>query len=102
VADPQPDAFRARTESAVIRLRGDFDDEGVEVLHQALTGALRARASHLVVDLTDVTSIERAALAALLRATRLHPDLRLRGASDDVHDVIESNGLGRQFTFEDA
>jgi anti-anti-sigma factor len=102
VVEPANDAFHARTESAVIRLRGEFDVEGVEVFHRALTGALRARASQLIVDLTDVTTLEGAGLTALVRATRLHPDVRLRGANPEVHEVIESSGLDRQFNFEDA
>ena len=101
MGDSRAPAFRATATAAVIHLEGEFDVDGIEAFHQALAGALRAHAPRLVIDLTDVTLLATAGLTALLRATRLHPDLRLRGAGQAVRRMLEVSGVDGQFTFDD-
>ena len=100
MAEPGPEPPEGVAAPAVIRLSGDLDASGIEAFHEALAGALVARAPRLVVDLTDVTEVGRAGVDALLRATRLHPDVRLR-AAPGLRASIELHGVEREFDFDD-
>ena len=69
-ATDEPAAFRVtgRTGTVTVECRGELDRASRPLLRSALTAALGRGPSHLVVDLSGVTSFDREAVAELARA----------------------------------
>ena len=82
---------------ATMALHGEVDVLTVERLRVALGGALAARPSTIVVDLTGLTFIDSTGLGALIagfqRARDAGVPFRLAHASEGVRQILVLSGL---------
>ena len=94
------------TNGATLFLSGRFDVRSTAVVRDALYEQIHANPGHVVVDLSDVDSIDATALKVLAAASRsMERDGRhliLRGCSPAVRRVIAFTRLRRLMQVERA
>jgi len=85
-----------------IAARGRIDLPAARAIEDALNELCDAGRSRVVVDLSDVSYMASAGLAALLtgvrRARLLQGDVRLAAMTDRVREVFEMSGFDQVFT----
>ena len=90
--------------TVVLELHGRLGFETTAVLESELSGPLSDGFRHIVVDLSQLGSIDRRGLGALMEAQNAaraeHKAFSLRRGSRQVQRLFELTGLTRQFTFE--
>ena len=90
--------------SGRVKLRGLYDEERSEELKRALIPVIRGEVS--TIDMTDVETIERAALASFVPLARKmeldpkSPAVRVVGMSPGVRSTFVSTGLSKYFEDE--
>ncbi len=94
----------------VIRIHGDLDSMGSQMVDEPLTTAISERGSSVLVDLSEVGFISSAGMAMLLvKGKMLHRGggkMALSAATDRVREVLSLAGFNELFnlygTLDDA
>ncbi|TXI40361.1 MAG: anti-sigma factor antagonist [Mycobacterium sp.] len=99
--DEQSDftAFEGPNDSFVVRAQGRLTTSSAPALRDALAEQVRRGRARLVLDLTDVESIDSAVLGAMISGVKLARqaggDLRVVGSSGHVAEVLRLTQLDR-------
>lgn len=92
-------AFEGPNHSFVVRPRGRLTTSSAPALRDALAEQVRRGRARLVLDLTDVDSIDSAVLGAMISGVKLarqaDGDLRLVGSSGHVAEVLRLTQMDR-------
>jgi anti-sigma B factor antagonist len=95
--DPDGAPADGNDRRTVVALRGDLDHAKAFEVADALARAIAATAADLVVDLSDVTFLDAAAVGVLIRGRnflqRQSRDLTLRSPSHPAWRVLDVCGL---------
>jgi anti-sigma B factor antagonist len=94
----------------VVRIQGVLDRFSAPRLKEMLVGAVEGGTNELIIDLSDVTSVDSSGLGALVgmlrRAERVGGGLRLTGANEKLADILIRMSLDDLFqqdkTVQDA
>jgi anti-anti-sigma factor len=94
----------ARDGGTVLRLGGELDLYNADELREALTRAIMAGSTRIVVDLTQVEFLDSTALGVLIEArSKLGRDgLRLAGAQIETRRTLQVSGLDRHLAVHDT
>lgn len=92
-------ALEGPHDSFVVRARGRLTTSSAPALRDALAEQVRSGRTRLVLDLSDVDSIDSAVLGAMISAVKLarqaDGDLRLVGSSGHVAEVLRLTQMDR-------
>lgn len=92
------------TDGAVLALHGDFDVRSTSEVRNAIYESLRTRGEDVVVDMSDVDTVDLTALRVLavatLRANQGGHHLMLRGCGPAVRRMLHLSRLARAVEVE--
>ena len=96
---------REAGDASVVELSGDVDMHSSPEARQVFLSLIQAKASKIVVDLSQVTYIDSSGLATLVECVqglnRYDGSLRLAGVNEKIRDVFLLARLDRVFDIHD-